>query len=394
MTEGDYRHVYVVIEHEDGKIVQVSLEMLGEARRILNEFNKRYASKEKVVAVLLGYNMNEIPKTLIQYGADAVICADNPELKYIRNTIYTKTISQIVLDLDIAAEIEPEYAVQFKRPRYMFFTADSIGRHLSATVLANLESGLASDINKLVVADIQLTHQNKTGGKPLIYEKTLEMYRPDFSGFLWTTILCLDNRNPSIPRDYHPQACSIIPGVFEMIQPDSNRDGKIIKYVPKFDEQDLKVKIIDRKIIKSEIDFDGHKTIVSFGRGVKDSPEQNIRLVEQLATELDAQIGITLPLSKRPFSVSQTIDSTYLIPDRVIGTSGRKVSPKLYIAVGVSGAMQHIAGMKESEIIIAINPDENALIKDECDVFIKGRMEDVIPVIIEEIKRQKQDVQT
>jgi electron transfer flavoprotein alpha subunit len=338
--------------------------------------------------------MNEIPKTLIQYGADVVICADSPELKYIRNTIYTKTISQIALDLDIAAEIEPEYAVQFKRPRYMFFTADSIGRHLSATVLANLESGLASDINKLVVADIQLTHQNKTGGKPLIYEKTLEMYRPDFSGFLWTTILCLDNRNPSIPRDYHPQACSIIPGVFEMIQPDSNRDGKIIKYVPKFDEQDLKVKIIDRKIIKSEIDFDGHKTIVSFGRGVKDSPEQNIRLVEQLATELDAQIGITLPLSKRPFSVSQTIDSTYLIPDRVIGTSGRKVSPKLYIAVGVSGAMQHIAGMKESEIIIAINPDENALIKDECDVFIKGRMEDVIPAIIEEIKRQKQDVQT
>ncbi len=394
MTEGDYRHVYVVIEHEDGKILQVSLEMLGEARRILNDFNKRYSSKEKVVAVLLGYNMNEIPKTLIQHGADAVICADNPELKYIRNTIYTKAISQIALDRDIAAEIEPEYAVQFKRPRYMFFTADSIGRHLSATVLAHLESGLASDINKLVVADIQLTHQNKTGGKPLIYEKTLEMYRPDFSGFLWTTILCLDNRNPSIQRDYHPQACSIIPGVFETIQPDSNRDGKIIKYVPKFDEQDLKVKIIDRKIIKSEIDFDGHKTIVSFGRGVKDSPEQNIRLVEQLATELDAQIGITLPLSKRPFSVSQTIDSTYLIPDRVIGTSGRKVSPKLYIAVGVSGAMQHIAGMKESEIIIAINPDENALIKDECDVFIKGRMEDVIPVIIEEIKRQKQDVKT
>ncbi|MDE1872261.1 MAG: electron transfer flavoprotein subunit alpha/FixB family protein [Thaumarchaeota archaeon] len=393
MTEGDYRHVYIVIEHEEGTILQVSLEMLGEARRILDSFNKKYSSKEKVVAVLLGYNIKDMPKTLIQHGADAVICADNPELRYIRNTIYTKTISQIALDRDIAAKIEPEYASQFRRPRYMFFAADSIGRHLSATVLAHLDSGLASDINKLVVGDLQITHQNKTGGKPLTYEKTLEMYRPDFSGFLWTTILCLDNKNPAMPKDYHPQACSIIPGVFETIQPDQNREGKIIDYTPKFDEQDLKVKVIDRKIIKSEIDFDGHKTIVSFGRGVKDSPEQNIKLIEQLAAELDAQIGITLPLSKKPFSVSQTVDSTYLIPDRVIGTSGRKVNPKLYIAVGISGAMQHIAGMKESETIIAINPDENALIKDECDVFIKGRMEDVIPILIEEIKKQKQVVQ-
>ncbi|MGI0087644.1 MAG: electron transfer flavoprotein subunit alpha/FixB family protein [Nitrosotalea sp.] len=393
MTEGDYRHVYIVIEHEEGRTLQVSLEMLGEARRMLDDFNKRYSSKEKAVAVLLGYNIKDIPKTLIQYGADVIICADNPELKYIRNTIYTKTISQIASDRDIAAKIEPEYAIQFKRPRYMFFAADSIGRHLSATVLANLESGLASDINKLVISDLQITHQNKTGGKPLIYEKTLEMYRPDFSGFLWTTILCLDNKNPTMPRDYHPQACSIIPGVFETIQPDPNRNGMVIEYTPKFDEQDLKVKIIDRKIIKSEVDFDSHKTIVSFGRGVKDSPEQNIKLIEQLATELDAQIGITLPLSKRPFSVSQTVDSTYLISDRVIGTSGRKVNPKLYLAVGISGAMQHIAGMKESEIIVAINPDDNALIKDECDVFIKGRMEDVIPVLIEEIRKQKQVVQ-
>ena len=90
------------------------------------------------------------------------------------------------------------------------------------------------------------------------------MYRPDFSGFLWTTILCLDNKNPAMPRDYHPQACSIIPGVFEIIQPDPNRDGKIIEYTPKFEEQDLKVKIIDRKIIKSEIDFDSSQNNSKF----------------------------------------------------------------------------------------------------------------------------------
>lgn len=393
MTEGDYRHIYVVIEHEEGRILQVSLEMLGEARRILDEFNRKYSSKEKVVAVLLGHGIGDIPNLLIQHGADVVVYADSPELRHVRNTIHTKTISRIAVDIDVAKKVEPEYAVQFKRPRYMFFAADSIGRHLSATVLAQLESGLASDINKLVIGDLQITHQNKTGGKPLTYEKTLEMYRPDFSGFLWTTILCLDNRNPAIQRDYHPQACSMIPGVFEIIQPDSYRQGTIIQYSPTFDEQDLKVKIVDRRIIKSEIDFESHKSVVSFGRGVKDSPEQNIKMIEDLASELDAQIGITLPLSKRPFSVSQTIDSTYLIPDRVIGTSGRKVSPKLYIAAGISGAMQHVAGMKDSEFIIAINPDEDALIKDECDLFIKGRMEEVLPLMIEEIRRQKQVVQ-
>lgn len=392
MTEGDYRHAYIVVEHEDGKLLQVSLEMLGEVRRLFDDFNKKYSSKEKVVAILLGYNIKEISKTLISCGADAVVCVDHLELKYVRNTIYTKVISQIAQDKEVAMQVEPEYAVQFKKPRYMFFAADSVGRHLSATVMAQLESGLASDINKLVIGDLQITHQSKTAGKSITYEKTLEMYRPDFSGFLWTTILCLDNLNPAMARDYHPQSCSVIPGVFEPPKP-SKRVGKVIEYTPKFDEQDLRVKVIDRKIIKSEIDFESHKAIVSFGRGIKDAPEQNIKLIEQLASELDAQVGITLPLSKRPFSVSQTIDSTYLIPDRVIGTSGSKVSPKLYVAVGISGAMQHIVGMRDSEFVVAINPDENAPIKNECDIFIKGRMEDVVPLLVEEIRKQKQVVQ-
>jgi electron transfer flavoprotein alpha subunit len=392
MTEGNFRHVYIIVEHEEGRLLQVSLEMLSEARRLFDDFNKKYSSKEKVVAILLGHN-KEITKTLISYGADAVVYVDNPELKYVRNTIYTKVIAQIASSKEIATQIEPEYASQFLKPRYMFFGADSIGRHLSATVMTELESGLASDINKLVIGDLQITHQSKTAGKPITYQKTLEMYRPDFSGFLWTTILCLDNLNPTMLKDYHPQSCSIIPGVFELLEPDSKREGKIIEFTPHLDEQDLKVRVIDRKIIKSEIDFDSHKALVSFGRGIKDSPEQNIKLIEALASELDAEIGITLPLSKRPFSVSQTIDSTYLIPDRVIGTSGSKVSPKLYVAAGISGAMQHIAGMRDSEFVVAINPDENSPIKNECDIFIKGRMEEVIPLLIEELRGQKQVVQ-
>jgi electron transfer flavoprotein alpha subunit len=386
-----YQHLYVVIEHEDGKPVPVSLEMLGEARRLMDGFNKRYSSEEKVVAVVLGDNVRKLCEELIFYGADAVIYADSPELRYRRNLIDTKVISQIARSADLAAKFSD--ASEFVKPRYMFFAADSIGRHLSSTVLAELQSGLASDINKLVIEDLEIKHEHKTKGQTMKYEKTLEMYRPDFSGFLWTTILCLDNRNPAIQREYHPQACSIIPGVFVPIERELSRRGIIVDYIPKFDEHDLQVKILDRKIVKSVVDFDIHKAIVSFGKGVKDSPEQDIKLVAELAKEIEGEVGISLPISKKPFSVSQGIESTYMIPDRVIGTSGRKVAPLLYVAVGISGAMQHIAGMKESGFVVAINPDENSPIKDECDIFIRGRMEDVIPLLLEELRKQRPTIE-
>jgi len=393
MTEENYRHVYVVIEHIDGKLLPVSLEMLGEARRLFDDYNTKYSSNEKVVAVILGNNIKDFSKELIEYGADAVVCADHPELKDLRNTIHTKVISQIALDKEIASKIEPDYAKQFKKPRYIFFAADSIGRHLSSTVLVELESGLASDINKLVIKDLTVTHQIKTEGKPTLFKKTLEMYRPDFSGFLWTTILCLNNTTPSIKREYYPQGCSIIPGVFEPIKPDPKRSGEIIFYEPKIEEKDLKVKVLSHKIVKSEVDFEIRKAVVSFGRGIKNDPDQNIKLVVELAKQLDAEIGISLPISKKLLSASQAISSTYMIPARVIGTSGSKISPMLYVAVGISGAMQHVAGMQDSEFVVAINPDEDSPIKNECDIFINGRMEDVIPLLVEELKKQQQVVQ-
>ncbi|NWK04487.1 electron transfer flavoprotein subunit alpha/FixB family protein [Marine Group I thaumarchaeote] len=381
------------MEHIDGKLLPVSLEMLGEARRLFDDFNARYSSNEKIVAVILGNNIKDFSKELIEYGADAVVCADHPELKDLRNTIHTKVISQIALDKEIASRIEPDYAKEFKKPRYIFFAADSIGRHLSSTVLVELESGLASDINKLVIHDMTVTHQIKTEGKPTLFKKTLEMYRPDFSGFLWTTILCLNNTTPSIKREYYPQGCSIIPGVFEPIKPDPKRSGEIIFYEPKIDENDLKVKVLSHKIVKSEVDFEIRKAVVSFGRGIKDAPDENIKLVVELAKQLDAEIGISLPISKKLLPASQAISSTYMIPARVIGTSGSKISPMLYVAIGISGAMQHIAGMQDSEFVVAINPDENSPIKNECDIFINGRMEDVIPLLVEELKKQQQVVQ-
>src|SRR5437867_3626452 len=325
-----YRHIYVIIEHFEGKIIPVTLEMLGEARRLMDEFNQKYNSSEKVVAVVLGYNVRQLCNDLVMYGADSVIYADHKELKYPINDIDTKIIAQIAKDAEIMKKISPEYEKTFVKPRYMFFAADNIGRHLSSTVLAELESGLASDINKLVISDLDIRHEHKTKGKTIRYPRTLEMYRPDFSGFLWTTILCLDNKNPEIMRDYHPQACSIIPGVFAAMNPDTRRKGSILKYRPKIDQEDLKIKVLKREYLKKKIDFDSYKIVASFGRGIKEDPEQNIKLIERLSKLINAEVGISLPLSKRPYQLSESINSKYMIPERVIGTSGRKIAPSIY----------------------------------------------------------------
>jgi electron transfer flavoprotein alpha subunit len=388
-----YRHLYVVTEQEEGKLLAVNFEMLGEARRLMDNFNTKYSTDEKVIAVLLGKDLRDLCNDLIVHGADAVIYADDPELEYHRNLIYTKVICQIARDKEFLRKISPKYSDSFKKPRYMFFSADDTGRHLSATVLAELESGLASDINKLAIEDLEIKHEHKTKGRAEKYEKILEMYRPDFSGFLWTTILCLDNRNPSNLREYHPQGCSIIPGVFSPIVPDVARKGVIISYKPSIAKEDLNVRILSRKVIKSPIDFENHKAIVSFGRGIRDFPEKNIKLIRDLAIELGAEIGISLPISKKPYSISDSSLSVYMTPERVIGTSGRTVNPLLYIAAGISGAMQHIAGMKNSGFVVTVNPDSDCSMKDESDIFIKGRMEDVLPILIDELRKLKPAVQ-
>ena len=137
-NEGNYyQHLYVVIEHEEGKIIPVSLEMLGEARRLMDDFNKKYSSQEKVVAVVLGNNVRKLCDELILYGADAVIYAESPELEYFRNLVHTKVISQIAKDKNCVAKFSLDYdAEKFRKPRYMFFAADNIGRHLCSTVFA------------------------------------------------------------------------------------------------------------------------------------------------------------------------------------------------------------------------------------------------------------------
>jgi electron transfer flavoprotein alpha subunit len=168
-----YRHLFVIIESLNNELIPSSLEMLGEARRLMDHFNQKYNLNEKVIAIHLGDGIKDLSQDLIYYGADAVIYADDPNLKYPINKIYTKIISRIATDPNSIREISPEYISAFKKPRYMFFLADSIGRHLSSTVLAELDSGLASDINKLVISDLDIKHQHKTKGETITYKKTL-----------------------------------------------------------------------------------------------------------------------------------------------------------------------------------------------------------------------------
>ena len=384
-----FEHLIVCFEHDDGHPANVSFEMLGEARRLMDEFNEKYSLNEKVIAIILGHNIRPLCEMAIHAGADAVIITDHPELRYPRTTIDTKVICSIVRDKNTiarAVKVSEEYV----KPRFMFFGADAIGRHLSSTVLAELESGLASDVNKLVIDDVPIQHQHKTKGNPEVYEKTLLMYRPDFSGFLWTQILCLDNKNPEIEFEFSPQACSIIPGVFQPIN-DKSRRGNVVEYEPTFSDKDLRFRIMKREVIKSEVPLEDYKVVVAFGRGIKDNPEYNIKLIEMLAKSLGAEVAISLPLSKQPYNISRSLKSTYFIPARVIGTSGKKIQPKLYVAIGISGAAQHIVGMKDSEFVLSINPDPEAPIKDESDIYIHGRMEDVLPKLIDLVKKLKGD---
>ena len=384
-----YEHLFVCLEHDDGQPANISFEMLGEARRLMDDFNKKYSLNEKVIAIILGHNIRSLCERAIHAGADAVIFADHQELRYPKIVIDTKLICSIVRDRKTIAKAV-EVSEDYVKPRYMFFGADAIGRHLSSTVMVELESGLASDVNKLVIENVTITHEHKTEGKPKEFEKILFMYRPDFSGFLWTQILCLDNKNTEIAYEFSPQACSITPGVFQPLK-DESRKGNIVEYEPTFSGRDLRIRITKREVIKSEVPLEDHEVVVAFGRGIKDGPESNIKLIKEFAETLNAEVAISLPLSKQPYNISQSLKSTYFIPARVVGTSGKKIHPKLYIAIGISGAAQHIVGMKDSEFVVSINPDPDAPIKDESDVYIQGRMEDVLPALIESVKKLKSD---
>lgn len=372
----EYRDMWVFCEQRNGRFENVSLEMLGEARRLMDTYNADYNEQEGVVAVVLGHNVERLAKEALTRGADKAYLADHPELEHIRMTPYTKIIANMSRQKDAHKN--------YDKPRYFLFPATNNGRDLSSTVLAELESGLASDCNKLYIKDATISHRAKTEGNPRPFPRILHMKRPDFSGYEWSTILCIDS--PKV--EYSPQACSVIPGSFKPLPPQENLNGQIIRHAFNLPAQDLQVVVTGHEKILNLMDLSSYDLVVSAGRGIGQNPSKGLQLCLELARLLGGELGLSRGVCTAKYTLEPAL-AQYVTEARQIGETGQTVKPKLYIAAGISGAIQHKKGMDQSEFIVAINKDPSTPIRDFADVFIKGDLFEVIPAMIEQIKMGK-----
>jgi len=331
------KNIFVIVEQRDGQIEKVGIELIGKAKELASVI------EEKVVAVLLGYNIKDKAQLLIEYGADSVIVVDDPLLKDYVTEPYTKAITKIIGDFD---------------PEMMLVGASSIGRDLAPRISARVHTGLTADCTSLEV-------DKET--------KLLNMTRPAFGGNIMATILCENHR---------PQIATVRPGVMKSLKKDSSLKGDIIDFKVDFTPSDMNVKI--REIIKEKkhiSDITESKILVSGGRGLGNAEGFNV--LRELAEVLDGEIS----------SSRANVDAGWIPKDYQVGQTGKTVRPDLYIAAGISGAIQHVAGMESSEYIIAINKDPNARIFETADLGIVGDLKTIIPKLTDAVKRIKKDQQ-
>lgn len=335
MNLADYKDVYVFAEQRDGKIQNVALELLGKARELAD------ANNEKVVAMLLGKNIKDQAQTLIAAGADKVIVCDHDLLETYLTEPYTQAITQIINE---------------QKPSIMLIGATTIGRDLGPRVSARNVTGLTADATKLEISDDE-AHE-------------FRMTRPAFGGNLMATILCKNNR---------PQMSTVRPGVMQKLTPDASRKGEIVDYTVNFDEKKIaRVKIV--KTVKEEkviTDISQAKVLVSGGRGVAN--KEGFDKLEALAKELGGEVS----------SSRAMVDAGVMDASRQVGQTGKTVRPALYMACGISGAIQHLAGMEESDLIIAINKDKFAPIFSVADLGIVGDLHKIVPMLTERLKNMQ-----
>lgn len=332
MNKSNYKHVYVFAEQRDGQIQPVALELLGKARDLADVL------EEKVVAVLLGSNIKDKAKDLIAYGANEVVVMDNPLLKDYITEEYSQAIYQLI---------------EAFRPSIFLFGATTIGRDLGPRLSARLETGLTADCTKLEISEDT---------------KELMMTRPAFGGNLMATIMCTEHR---------PQMSTVRPGVMQKRDRDDSRQGTVIPFEPKIDTTKIKVKLVENvKEDKGTVDITEAKILVSGGRGVGNAA--GFEKLQELADVLDAQVS----------SSRAMVDAGIMPHDRQVGQTGKTVRPDLYIACGISGAIQHLAGMEESDFIIAINKDKFAPIFKVADIGIVGDVNKVVPLLTERLKKE------
>jgi len=369
-VDGEYRDMWVYCETQRGELIDVSREMLGKARELMDEYNDDYGEDEDVVAVLVGDGVADLAEECLAYGADRVVYHEDPSLGRFRHKPYTEIFCHMCRDWDVEWR-------DYHEPRYTVFPATNNGRDLSALVQGELDSGLASDCSGLYIEDSDISNPAKTGtpGETKTFEKILHMKRPDFSGFEYSTILCIDKPH----RDFHPQGASVIPGSFEIPEAEPEPEGEIVEHDTGLPEEWFQVEVTDHDALDEGVDLTGHDVIVALGRGIGEDPTQGIELGLELADQFeDADLGLSRGVITASYQFDGHVEQ-YVTEARQIGESGQVVEPDVYIAAGISGAVQHKVGMDESDTIVSINTNPDADIRDFSDYFVEGDLFEVLP---------------
>lgn len=365
-----FKDVWVFCEQREGKLMPTDFELISEGRKLADELGVN------LVGLLLGDNVEGLAKELGGYGADKVIVAEDPKLAVYTTDAYAKVICDIIAD---------------KKPEIFLIGASNIGRDLGPRCAARLHTGLCADCTHLDVdMDIYkdfLTNNSVlkperiagTGtarvlGKPHDVSKDLKMTRPAFGGNLMASIIC--------PR-FRPSMATVRPGVLKKAPFDQAKADALVieKAEVVLNPEDLQTEVVEVvKAAKKLVDLVGAEFIVSVGRGIAADVETGIKLAEDLA---DALGGGVVGGSRA------AVDSGWLSADHQVGQTGKTVHPKVYVALGISGAIQHKAGMQDSECIIAVNKNESAPIFEVADYGITGDLFKVTPMLTEAIRALK-----
>jgi electron transfer flavoprotein alpha subunit len=376
-VDGEYRDMWVYCETQQGELIDVSKEMLGKARELMDGYNDEYDEDEQVVAVLIGDGIADLAEEAIAYGADRVVYHEDEHLARFRHKPYTEIFCHMCRD----AEFEWR---DYHEPRYNVFPATNNGRDLSALVQAELDSGLASDCSDLYIDTANISNPAKTGtpGETKEFDRVLHMPRPDFSGFEYSTILCIDKPH----RDFHPQGASVIPGAFDLPEPDAEREGEIVEHGMDLPDEWFHVEVIEYDQLEGGVDLTDNEVVVALGRGIGDEPTRGMELGLELVDAFEeADLGLSRGVITASYEFDGHVDD-YVAEERQIGESGQVVEPDLYIAAGISGAVQHKVGMDESDTIISINTDPDADIREFSDYYIEGDLFEVLPRMIEALE--------
>ncbi|MCU4925541.1 electron transfer flavoprotein subunit alpha/FixB family protein [Halobacteria archaeon AArc-dxtr1] len=374
LVGGDYEDMWVFCETQQGELLDVSKEMLGKARELMDQYEADYGDEERVVAFVVGDDCADLAEEAIAYGADVAVFHEDDRLERFTHTPYTQIAAHMARG---EGTVESTDWREYDEPRYVLFPATNNGRDLSAMVQAELDSGLASDCSDLFIQEEEASNPVKTGepGVKKTFERVLHMKRPDFSGFEYSTILCLDNPD----RDFHPQGASVIPGTFDVPDPDPDREGLVVEHDMELDDEWFAVEIEEYDTLEAGVDLTGHDVVVCLGRGIADDPTLGMELGLDLVDAFDdSALGITRGIVTSAYQFEGHVEQ-YSKEERQIGETGQVVAPDLYIAAGVSGAVQHKVGMDQSDTIVSINTDPDARIRDVSDYFLKGDLFEVLP---------------